>query len=164
MRIFAEVTGTFAWTLGVVTAGGWFDWLSQLPLELEITLPDGTNCLCVHSHPGIDDGPGIDRELSDDKIRALLQKCTADLICVGHTHQQINRRVGNWHVFNPGSISNPRPPILEASYALLEATTEDYKIEHRTVDYNREEIILQVQKLRHPGAEFIIKHMRGEHK
>ncbi|HKY54788.1 MAG TPA: metallophosphoesterase family protein [Anaerolineales bacterium] len=164
IRIFAEVAGTFAWTLGVITAGGWLDWLSQLPLELETILPDETKCLCVHASPGNDDGFGIRRDWPDTEIHTLLQKCTADLICIGHTHQQINRKVDNWHILNPGSISNPRPPILEASYALLEATTEEYRVEHRTVEYNREEIILQVQKLRHPGAEFIIKHMRGEHK
>jgi putative phosphoesterase len=164
IRIFAEVAGTFAWTLGVITAGGWFDWLSQLPLELETMLADETKCLCVHASPGHDDGFGIHRDSSDTEIRTLLQGCTAKLICIGHTHQQINRTVDNWHILNPGSISNPRLPILEASYALLEATTKAYSVEHRTVEYNREEIVLQVQKLRHPGAEFIIKHMRGQHK
>ena len=164
IRIFAEVTGTFAWTQGAITVGGWFDWLSQLPLEFETRLPDGTRCLCVHAQPGQDGGPGIDKDLSDDEIQTLLGQCTADLICVGHTHQQINRKVGKWRILNPGSISNPRPPILEASYAILEAMHDGYKIEHRTVEYDREEIISQVQRLRHPGAEFIIKHMRGEHK
>ena len=164
IRIFAEVAGTFAWTLGMISAGGWFDWLSQLPLEFEVTLPDDTKCLCVHAHPGNDDGLGIRGDFSENEMRTMLQNCTAELICVGHTHQQINRKVDNWHILNPGSISNPRPPILEASFAVLEATKEDYRIEHRTAEYNREEVILQVQKLRHPGADFIIRHMRGEHK
>lgn len=164
IRVFAEVAGTFAWTQGAITAAGWFDWLSQLPLELEIMLPDGTKCLCVHASPGNDDGTGINKRLSDDEIHTLLNECPADLICVGHTHQQINRKVGKWYILNPGSISNPLPPILEASYAILEARRDGYKIEHRTVEYDREEIISQVQKLRHPGAEFIIRHMRGEHK
>jgi len=164
IRIFAEVAGTFAWTQGAITAGGWFDWLSQLPLERKTILPDGTNCLCVHAHPGNDDGSGINKAMSDDEIQKLLEECAADLICVGHTHQQINRKVGKWRILNPGSISNPLPPILEASYAILEAMSDGYKIEHRTVEYDREKIISQVRKLHHPGAEFIIKHMRGENK
>lgn len=163
IRIFAEVAGTFAWTQGAITVTGWFDWLSKLPLERYATLPDGTKCLCVHAVPGNDDGTGIDKDLSDAKISDLLKGCTADLICVGHNHQPINRKVDRWHILNPGSISNPRLPVLQASYAILNASAEGYKIEHRQAEYDREQIISQVQAIKHPGADFIIKHMRGLH-
>ena len=43
IKIFAEIAGSFAWTQGAITSAGWFDWLSQLPLELRKMLPDGTN-------------------------------------------------------------------------------------------------------------------------
>lgn len=161
IRVFAEIAGTFAWTQGAITAAGWFKWIEQLPLEFHMMLPDGTNCLCVHATPGNDDGKGIDKDLSDSEICQLLEGCTADLICVGHNHQQINRKVGKWHILNPGSVSNPRQPILQASYAILDCSDEGYKIEHRQVEYDREQVISQVQELNHPGADFIIKHMRG---
>lgn len=161
IRIFSEVAGTFAWTQGAITAAGWFKWMAQLPLEFYMTLPDGTNCLCVHATPGNDDGRGIDKDLLDSEICKILEGCTADLICVGHTHQIINRKVRKWHILNPGSISNPRQPILQASYAILDASKEGYKIEHQQVEYDREQVISQVQELNHPGANFIIKHMRG---
>jgi predicted phosphodiesterase len=159
--VFAEVAGTFAWTQGAITIAGWFDWLSRLPLELRITLPDGTRCLCVHATPGKDDGAGMDKGLSDVEICGVLSDCDEELICVGHNHQPINRRVGRWHIVNPGSISNPRMPILEASYAILRATKDGYTIEHRLADYDREQVILQLRALNHPGADFIINHMRG---
>jgi predicted phosphodiesterase len=161
IRVFAEVAGTFAWTQGAITATGWLDWLSQLPLELHKTLPDGTTCLLVHASPGTDDGTGIDKDMSDAQIANLMHGFSDDLLCVGHTHQQMNRHVGNWHILNPGSISNPRVPILQASYAVLDATAQGYKIEHRLVDYDREHVISQLQGLNHPGADFIIKHLRG---
>ena len=164
LKIFAEVAGTFAWTQGAITTAGWFDWLSQLPLEQNLILPDGTNCLLIHAAPGNDDGSGIDKDMPDEEIRKLLQECPADLLCVGHTHQPINRKVDRWHILNPGSISNPRPPVLEASYAILDANIEGYIIEHRKVEYDREQVIHQVHKLKHPGADFIIKHMRGLYK
>lgn len=163
IRVFAEIAGSFAWTQGAITSAGWFDWLSQLPLEFRVTLPDGTKCLGVHATPNKDDGAGIDKSLSDTDIRRILSTCNDHLICVGHNHQPINRRVGEWHIVNPGSISNPRQPVLEASYAILEATNEGYSIEHRLAEYDREQIILQVKALRHPGAAFIINHMRGFH-
>ena len=164
LRVFAEVAGTFAWTQGAITTAGWFDWLSQLPLEFDLSLPDGTQALGVHAAPGSDDGPGIDKDLSDEEIRGLLTGCSADLVCVGHTHQPIDRMVDGWHILNPGSISNPRPPDLRASYAILDAASDGYRVQHRQVEYDRERVVSQLQALKHPGADFIIKHMRGLHK
>lgn len=161
IRVFAEVAGTFAWTQGAITSTGWFDWLSHLPLELQVTLPDGTQCLGVHAAPGQDDGAGIDKGLSDPDVESIVAASQDHLICVGHTHQPINRRVGAWHIVNPGSISNPRRPVLAASYAILDATSAGYHIEHRLAEYDRDQIIRQVKALRHPGVHFIIKHMRG---
>jgi predicted phosphodiesterase len=160
-RVFAEVAGTFAWTQGAVTATGWLEWLARLPQDFQAELTDGTKCLCVHARPGTDDGPGIDRESSDAAIFDLLKSCAADLICVGHTHQRIDRRVGRWHILNPGSISNPRLPVLGASYAILTATPQGYRIEHREVNYDREQVVAQLEAMKHPGANFIIQHLRG---
>jgi len=164
IKVFAEIASTFAWTQGAISATGWFEWLSELPLELRMTLPDGTKCLCVHATPGKDGGAGIDKGLSDAEICKILKNCDDDLICVGHTHQPINRRAGKWHVINPGSISNPRIPILDASYAIIDVLKDGYRIEHRLAKYDREQIIHQVKTLNHPGSNFIIKHMSGMQK
>ncbi|MGZ3644767.1 MAG: metallophosphoesterase family protein, partial [Ktedonobacteraceae bacterium] len=61
-----------AWTQGQIRASGWWSWLEDLPLELRLTLPDGTRMLGVHAAPGLDDGPGIIPLLNDDELRALL--------------------------------------------------------------------------------------------
>ena len=158
---FAEITATFAWTQGAVTAAGWFDWLSKLPLEIQKVLPDGTQCLLVHASPGKDDGPGMGKDTSDIDISKLLKETATDLICVGHTHQAFDRKVEKWRILNPGSISNPLPPVLQASYMILDVSMNGYHVEHRKVDYDRDQVISQVQAIKHPGADFIIKRMRG---
>ncbi|HEX6270414.1 MAG TPA: metallophosphoesterase family protein [Anaerolineales bacterium] len=161
LAVFSEVTGTFAWTLGALSATGWFDWLTQLPIELRVELLDGTQFLGVHASPGKDDGQGICPDISEDELIQVLNGCTAELICVGHTHLPVNRRVGKWHVVNLGSVSNPRYPDLRASYVILDYTSNGYTIHHRRVDYNREQVVALLKDLRHPGANFIINHMRG---
>ena len=158
---FAEMNANFAWTQGAVTATGWLEWLKNLPIELRTTLTDGTKCLCVHASPGLDDGPGIDNETSDTELRKLLHGCEADLIFVGHTHQQINRKIDRWHVVNPGSISNHRPPVLKACFAILETSPEGFKIEHRQVDYDRDAVIAQLTAVKHPAVDFISDQLRG---
>ena len=161
LAIFEEITGSFAWTLGAVTAAGWLEWLANLPLEMNIMLPDGTAFLGVHASPGRDDGAGISPVTADDDLRALMHGCEANLICVGHTHLVVDRKIDHWHIVNLGSVSNPPGPDLRASYAILDCTDHGYSIEHRRVDYDREQVIALLKQVHHPGANFIIKHMRG---
>jgi predicted phosphodiesterase len=156
-----EVAETFAWTQGALTATGWLEWLANLPLEVETLLPDGTRLLGVHASPGRDDGDGIAPGMSNDEIAGSLQGCRARLICVGHTHLAMNRFVGDWHVVNLGSLSNPLTQDRRASYVLLTARETGYQVEHRLVDYNRVAVIEALERQRHPGAAYIIRHLHG---
>ena len=119
--------------------------------------------LGVHASPGQDDGPGLRPDLAETKWECLLAGCHADLVCVGHTHLPLDRTVSGIRVVNPGCVSNPIPPDLRAGYAVLEAGPSGYQVEHRQVDYDREAIVESLQRLRHPGATFIIQHLRGQY-
>jgi predicted phosphodiesterase len=137
------------------------EWLANLPLEVEEVLPDGTRLLGVHASPGRDGGDGIAPGMSDEAIEASLNGCHAGLICVGHTHRAVNRRVGKWHVVNLGSLSIPLTEERRASYVLLVAGETGYQVEHRLVDYDRNSVIKALERQRHPGAAYIIRHLRG---
>jgi len=159
-----DIVRSFSWTTGAVSATGWLSWLKKLPLDARLTLPDGSKVLAVHAAPGTDDGIGISFNISDDDLLKLLSDVEADLVLVGHTHLPLVRIVGNIRVVNPGSISNPFPPDLRASYAILEADENGYEISHRRVDYDREAVIKAVQDVNHPALEYITRFMRGENK
>src|SRR5215813_656766 len=100
-----ELANTFAWTQGMVTASGWLQWLQDLPLEMRVTLPDGTRFLGVHASPGQDDGLGIGPDRDAAEIAGLLADSNADLICVGHTHRPWESRIQGIHVVNLGAVS-----------------------------------------------------------
>src|SRR5260370_12555345 len=157
-----EAVRSFSWTRGYVSAAGWLDWLMNLPLEVRLTLPDGTRLLGVHASPGRDDGPGIQPKHSDDQLEQRLAGCEADLIIVGHTHVPLDRQVRSIHVINLGSISNPVTLGLHASYVLLELNRHSYSIQLRRVDYDREAVIKAIEHSRHPTPSFLIGFMRGE--
>jgi predicted phosphodiesterase len=159
-----EVARSFAWTQGAVATAGWLAWLAALPLELRLELPDGTRFLGVHAAPGNDDGRGIQPALSQSELRSLVAGCQADLICVGHTHWPMSVQVNGQQVVNVGSVSNPFPPDLRATYVLLQADTSGYAIQRRRVAFDRQAVIDAVQKVNHPGADYIIRFMRGQHK
>jgi predicted phosphodiesterase len=161
MRILVEVAGTMAWTQGALSAHGWLTWLEQLPIEMEATLPDGTRFLGVHASPGCDGGRGIAPSMEDAEIAAAMQGCDAQLICVGHTHYAVNRRVHDWHVVNLGCVSIPQmtESDLRASYVLLTADEQGYTVEHRRVEYDRTTVVAALEVQRHPGRAYIIRHL-----
>jgi predicted phosphodiesterase len=156
-----EAAGAIAWTQGVITQGGWFDWLAQLPLEIKAVLPDGTKVLGVHAAPGRDTGLGFKVGLREAELTVVLGDCDADLILGGHHHRPLDVIVKGKRIVNVGSVSIPFPPDLRASYVILDADTAGYRIEHKRVEYDREAVIAAVERLRHPGAGYIIGHLRG---
>jgi predicted phosphodiesterase len=161
LHVLVEVAGSFAWTQGAVTQAGWFEWLSSLPVEVTTILPDGTRALGAHAAPGRDDGLGLHPGLHQDDLLYVLGDCDADLIFGGHHHQTLDVNVNGKHIVNVGSVSNPFPPDLRASYVMLEATSSGYHLEHRRVAYDRDAVVEAVKRYRHPGAEYIQQHMHG---
>ncbi|HYX51291.1 MAG TPA: metallophosphoesterase family protein, partial [Ktedonobacteraceae bacterium] len=155
MPFLLAMASNLAWTQGQIRASGWWNWLEDLPLELRLTLPDGTHMIGVHAAPGLDDGPGIIPLLSDAELRALLAPAEADLVIVGHTHVPLDRTIDQVRVVNLGSVSNPMRSRLEASYALLEADSSGYKLQMRYVDYDRQAVIDELQRVKHPTVEFL---------
>ena len=156
-----EVANTFAWTQGMVTAGGWLQWLQELPLEMRVSFPDGTRFLGVHASPGQDDGAGISPDGDAAEFSKSLADVNADFVCVGHTHVPFDRRILGTHVVNPGAVSLSLARDGHASYAFLNISTDTYSVEHRKVEYDRNNVIDQLKRLGHPGRGFLIKHLSG---
>jgi len=161
-QLHIQVARSFAWTIGAVGATGWLDWFREIPLDMRINLPDGTRMLAVHAAPGTDDGMGISINTSDEELLQLVSGSDATLVLVGHTHIPFDRSVKEIRVVNPGSVSNPFPPDLRASYAILEVDESGYAIDHRRVDYDRNAVVKAVQEVNHPSAEYILEFMKGE--
>ncbi len=159
---YAEVAANFAWTHGCLTPTLWLDWLAGLPLEHRETLPDGTRMLCVHAAPGRDDGDGIAPATSDAVLARLVAGCEADLVCVGHTHWPLERRVNAVHVVNVGSISNPHHRDLRASYVIITADETSYRIEFHRVAYNTQAVIDAIREIGYPSADYLISFFAGQ--
>lgn len=162
-QVFEEYL-SFTWTQGAVTSAGWLDWLAALPLEHRETLPDGTRFLGVHASPGRDDSAGLHPDQDEAELSQLFGKSQADLVCVGHTHIDMDLEFGSMRLVNQGSVSNPNPPELRASYVLLDADAKGYKLAHHFVDYDRQAVIDEVNRVQHPAADYIIAYMRGENR
>jgi predicted phosphodiesterase len=155
-----EVANTFAWTQGMVTAGGWLDWLRSLPLEFRDHVAEDAPVLCVHSEPGRDDGPGLPQELSSGDLAGRLKECGATVICVGHTHHAIDRAADGTRLINPGAVSLSSDGDGAARYAVLDTTGGRLQVSLRSVPYDRDLVIAQLEAVQHPGRAFLIRHLR----
>jgi len=162
-----EIEQGFIWPQGYLTATGWLDWLHALPVEQRLTLPDGTRLLGVHASPGRDDGPGLGPRASDAELADRLHGCAADLVCAGHTHRAMDRRVhdlggssGAVRVVNVGSVSNPTDPDMRASYALLDASAAGYELSLHRVTYDLGAVIEAIRRSRMPSgpAAWLLRH------
>jgi predicted phosphodiesterase len=161
LPIFQEATASWAWSKGWLCATGWFEWVSALPVEQRLVLPNAQTLLCVHATPGYADGPGIGPHTSDSELVELVAGCQADIVCVGHTHVPFVRVAEQVTIINPGPISNPLAPDLRAAYAILDATSYGVQVTHQRVAYDHQATIEAIQRAQHPAARFIIDHQLG---
>jgi predicted phosphodiesterase len=159
---FREVASSMSWTGGAVSTSGWMAFLDELPLEQRLTLPDGTRLLGVHASPGKIDGRGLRPDYPTSELEERFGGCDADLVCVGHTHWPMNAQIGDTHVINLGSVSNPLTPDGRAWYVLLDADEDSYSIRHRRVAYNHAAVYAGIETMRYPAGEYIASFLRGE--
>jgi predicted phosphodiesterase len=159
--LLAEVVGSFYWTRGFLTGRGWFDWLAALPTEQRLTLPDGTRVLLVHSTPTSDDGRGLNPSLNDADLSTEIAGSDADLICVGHFHLPMDRRLDGVRVINPGPVSNNFAPDLRACYAILDADASGYVVRFHRVAYDLAAAKAAALRSGNPGTGYINRFLDG---
>jgi putative phosphoesterase len=117
--------------------------LLQLPLTQRVTL-GGRRFLLVHGTPR----DPLDEYLLKDPAHCAQQvrDAKADIVCVGHTHQQFNVVAGGVVILNPGSVGQPRDGDPRAAYAMI----NDGQIELKRIRYPVEETIAHVVASRLP--------------
>ncbi|MEO2006064.1 MAG: metallophosphoesterase family protein [Candidatus Poribacteria bacterium] len=164
LPVLLSVAHNFAWTQGMVTAGGWFDWLHELPLDLRLELPNGESLLAVHASPGCDEGPGVHPALTKAELGKVANDADADILCVGHTHWPMTVEVDGVRLINLGSVSNQYPPDRRASYIVVEATSSCVTVERRRVAYDHEAVVDELHRVRHPSTDYITQLQRGHNK
>jgi putative phosphoesterase len=119
------------------------DWLVNLPFS---AILDGT--LYVHATPR-DDETVITELTSDERLAELLAGVELHRVIAGHTHMQLERRVGDVLFVNAGSVGRPYEANPGAYWALLDGD----RIELRRTDYDLERTAELVRRSGHPRAE-----------
>ena len=120
------------------------DWLEALPFSVVL---DDT--LYVHATP-VDDTTIVTDLTTDEKLAGLLEGVEQCRVVAGHTHMQLERRVGERLFVNAGSVGWPYEGIPGSYWAIL-----DEGVELRHTDYDRERAAELVRGCGHPRADEI---------
>jgi putative phosphoesterase len=121
------------------------EWLVGLPFSVVL---DDT--LYVHATPQ-DDETVVTEATSDEKLGALLAEVGEPRVVAGHTHMQVERRVGERVFVNAGSVGRPYEGEPGAYWALLDR----WRVELRRTEYDLERAAELVRGSDHPRAEEI---------
>ena len=119
-------------------------WLAGLPFSVVL---DDT--LYVHATP-LDDTTIVTELTTDEKLAGLLHDVEQRRVVAGHTHMQLERRVGDRLFVNAGSVGWPYEGAPGARWAVL-----DEGVELRSTGYDRERAAELIRASGHPRAEEI---------
>ena len=159
---YAAMAAAIAWTRGVLDQAGLLKVLIDLPEQLRLRLQNGTSILGVHASPRADDGPGIGPGSTDEELWPLLAGSGADIVIGGHTHFAVDRHVGGIRALNPGSAGLPRT-CGTSSWLLLEECGKDLQVTLRSVPFDAQAVVSDLQRRRHPNASFVASILTGQH-
>jgi putative phosphoesterase len=120
------------------------EWLVTLPFSAVL---DAT--LYVHATPQ-DDETVITELTTDERLAELLANVAQRRVVAGHTHMQLERRLGETLFVNAGSVGWPYEGRPGAYWAILDAG-----VELRRTEYDRERAAELIRGSGHPRADEI---------
>jgi putative phosphoesterase len=117
--------------------------LGAWPEQQRLDVAGLGDVLFCHATPRNDEE--IFTELSPDEVVAEMFASAPGVTVVGHTHMQVDRRVGEHRIVNAGSVGLPYEGRPGAYWALL---GDD--VEHRRTEYDFEEIVRRTSAVGFP--------------
>ena len=109
-------------------------YLYSLPRELRFEVA-GKKMLVTHGSPeSIEEH--IFHDTPDERLKILADTAKADLIIVGHSHEQFWRQANEACFVNPGSVGRPGDGNPQAAYAIL--SFNPFKVDLIRLDYDVE--------------------------
>jgi putative phosphoesterase len=92
--------------------------LSTLPERITFEVDGLGPTLFCHASPR-NDLDIVTEGTPDDRLRLLVEGVSEPVVVAGHTHMQLDRRIGGTRWVNPGSIGMPYEGEIAAFWALL---------------------------------------------
>ncbi len=119
--------------------------IASSPDTLNLRFRDAPPIQVFHGTPN-DPWEPIYWTSSDDEIEKCLSDTQAQFVSCGHTHLAMDRKLGRWRVFNPGSVGVPLDGSFSASYMILEGDEYGWKPIFRRVPFDYQAIFEEFER------------------
>jgi len=132
--------------------------LASLPSTATVAVDGLGDALLCHGTPRSDEEI-VTLVTPDERLAGILEGVEADIVVAGHTHSQLDRRVGGIRFVNGGSVGMPYEDEPGARWALLGPD-----VELRRTEYDREAAAARIRASGHPNADaFAVEYVLSQH-
>jgi len=126
----------------------WLRTIACLPDALSLRFPDAQPLAVFHGCPG-NPWQSITPLSTVDEIARKLNETPENTVICAHSHIAMERHIGRWHIFNPGSVGIPLDGERSASYMILDGDQARWTLfAHRRAPFAYEAIFEAFEKQR----------------
>ncbi|MDE2952041.1 MAG: metallophosphoesterase family protein [Chloroflexota bacterium] len=126
--------------------GDWLNAISCLPDSLSLRFMDAPPLRVFH---GLPDNPwqAIFPNSAKDKVADWLRGIREGTVICAHSHIPMERQVGRWQIFNPGSVGVPLDGKFSASYMILDGHAKGWELAaHRRVPFDYDPLYREFER------------------
>jgi predicted phosphodiesterase len=153
----AEIGANFRWTVERLSYDDYV-FLRDLPTRLDLDVPGYGRVVAVHAN-GLDDETSLPPDTSDERLHDYFSDLDARLALYGHTHRPVDRVVDEGgvgcRIVNDGSVGLPLDGDPRPAYALLDFEGGECVVTIHRVDYDRQAVIAELERLEHPARMWV---------
>jgi len=125
-------------------------YLRALPEEQRLSMA-GKRVLLTHGSPTSNE-EHLYPDTPEERLVALAEIASADVIVCGHSHRHFVRDVGIALYINTGSVGRPDDGDPRACYAILEANPYRLSVRHYRVEYDIQRAVAAIRENELPEA------------
>lgn len=152
----AESFANLRWTAEAIGLAG-VEFLAGWPFDVRLDLVEPVRVF--HASP-IGDSVGMFPWTPTALLAGMVSGIAESVIMCGHTHLQMDRRVGPRRVISEGSAGFPFDGDRRPGYALLDDSSGRLSVSFRRVAYDVEAVIADVEAQRPPFGQVIAYQLR----
>ena len=136
------------------------EFISKLPNEVMCEI-EGNKIYIAH-YPMNKDGNFRKhiKKANIDENEIMFSGIDADIYLYGHTHKEVYNSNSNNTYINPGALGCPEKTNY-ASYGVLNINKKEVEYKQLYVEYNVQEVIDCIQKIKFPGYKGVLKVFYG---
>ncbi len=122
------------------------EWVKGLPIATTLAGPDELSVMIAHGSPRSND-EGFFPTTPETKATEMIGENPPALLCVGHSHLPLIRRINTTLLVNVGSVGFPFDGDHRASYGVINWGPNRWEVDIRRVEYAVDKVVEEFDRV-----------------